>query len=44
MPDEIHHRFAKLKPAKPVVPMVNVLQGNDFGRSAEKFTFDPDNR
>ncbi|MBW2459573.1 MAG: hypothetical protein JRI68_34080 [Deltaproteobacteria bacterium] len=44
MPDEIHHRFAKLKPAEPVVPMANVLRGNDFGRSAEQFTFDPENR
>jgi len=42
MPDEIHHRFAKLEPAEPVVPMEDVLRDSDFERSLQQFTFDPE--
>ncbi len=44
MPDEIHHRFATLKTAEPVIPMKNVLRNADLEGPSQQFTFNPEHR
>lgn len=42
LPEEIHARFNKLKPAKPVIPMEDVLRSASFESWTKAFTFDPE--
>ena len=41
-PAEIHERFDKLTPAKPVIPMKDVLRWEDFDAWVDQFTYDPE--
>lgn len=43
LPEEIHERFDKLKPAKPAIPMEDVLRSASFESWTDAFTFDPKN-
>ncbi len=42
LPEEIHERFENLSPAKPVIPMEDVLRSASFESWTKAFTFNPE--